>query len=251
MSTFIKNNKSIFTRTITTTVNNNNNNKILKYLINLMTMKSPSSTSFSSRNYQTSSFFDNIINSNKNTNKNSKDSKNIDDNKNNNKDSKPDKTKSEATIFINDNNEDQKFLKEDPIISQLINMIMKDGKKATATKYVLDAALEIRKQTNNEDPYKVIKTAIEIASPLVDLISKKVTGTKSAQIPTALNPRQQRNRGIKWILDASERRNHKQFSVRLALEILSVINNTSPAVKKKEQLHSSAIQNRSSLPIKW
>ncbi|CAJ0876091.1 9085_t:CDS:2, partial [Entrophospora sp. SA101] len=143
MSTFIKNNKSIFTTRITTTTVNNNNNKILKYLINLMTMKSPSSTSFSSRNYQTSSFFDNIINSNKNTNKNSKDSKNIDVNKNNNKDSKPDKTKSEATIFINDNNEDQKFLKEDPIISQLINMIMKDGKKATATKYVLDAALEI------------------------------------------------------------------------------------------------------------
>ncbi|RHZ45570.1 hypothetical protein Glove_669g2 [Diversispora epigaea] len=137
----------------------------------------------------------------------------------------------------------------DPIIIQLTNMIMRDGKKARAQRYVADCCLEIRKQTNN-NPYRIIKASIEKTSPLVRLIGYK-QGSKNIQIPIPLNERQKRHKAIKWILSASDKRPGKKFSERLALEILAVINGQSPALQQRESVHKSALVNRANLPVKW
>ncbi|CAG8476869.1 2184_t:CDS:1 [Cetraspora pellucida] len=143
----------------------------------------------------------------------------------------------------NDNN------REDPILTHLINMIMRDGKKARARRYVADACLEIRKQTNN-DPLEIIKVAIDKAAPLVGHVSQK-KGSKAIQIPKPLNERQRNHKAIKWILEASDKKPGKKFSIRLANEFLAVINGQSLALQKKEQLHKLALTNRQNLPIKW
>ncbi|CAG8586054.1 18930_t:CDS:2 [Acaulospora morrowiae] len=137
----------------------------------------------------------------------------------------------------------------DPSIILLTDLIMKDGKKARAQRYVSDCCLEIRKQTNN-NPYKIIKAAIEKASPLVGHLSFK-KGSKAIQIPCPLNERQKHHKAIKWILKASDKRPGKKFSNRLALEILAVINGQSQALQQKDAVHKLALANRENLPIKW
>jgi ribosomal protein S7 len=144
---------------------------------------------------------------------------------------------------------DPRFVKEDPVISQLVNIIMRHGKKATARRFLADAMAEIRRQTHN-DPYSITKAAIEKVSPLVSHMSYK-KGSKVTLIPKALSERQRRHKGIRWILDASDKRSGKCFSIRLANEILAVINGDSAALKKKEQLHKLALANRANLPVKW
>ena len=54
---------------------------------------------------------------------------------------------------------DPKFHSE--IISKFINSIMYDGKRSTAENIVYDA-LDHRKSNNNEDPLKIINSAIII-----------------------------------------------------------------------------------------
>ncbi|CAG8558694.1 11661_t:CDS:2 [Diversispora eburnea] len=137
----------------------------------------------------------------------------------------------------------------DPIMIQLTNMIMRDGKKASAQRYVADCCLEIRKQTKN-NPYQIIKASIEKTSPLVRLIGYK-QNSKNIQIPIPLNERQKRHKAIKWILNASDKRPGKKFSERLALEILAVINGQSPALQQRESVHKAALVNRANLPVKW
>ncbi|CAI2162610.1 16916_t:CDS:1 [Funneliformis geosporum] len=153
---------------------------------------------------------------------------------------------SEANAQTND---ESRFVREDPVISLLTNMIMRDGKKATARRFVADAMIEIRKQTHN-DPYLITKSAIEKASPMVSHMSSK-KGSKVTLIPRPLNERQRQHKGIKWILDASDKRSGKVFSIRLANEILAVINGSSTALQKKEQLHKLVMANRANLPVKW
>ncbi|RIA86794.1 ribosomal protein S7 domain-containing protein, partial [Glomus cerebriforme] len=155
----------------------------------------------------------------------------------------------EASTNLIIDKDDPRFIREDPIISQLINIIMRHGKKATARRFLADAMVEIRKQTHN-DPYLITKTAIDKASPLVSHMSYK-KGSKVTLIPKALNERQRRHKGIRWILDASDKRSGKNFSIRLANEILAVIGGNSVALKKKEQLHKLALANRANLPVKW
>ncbi|GBC02610.1 hypothetical protein RclHR1_04700012 [Rhizophagus clarus] len=155
----------------------------------------------------------------------------------------------DTTTKLTIDKNDPRFIKEDPVISQLVNIIMRHGKKATARRYLADAMVEIRKQTHN-DPYLIVKAAIEKASPLVSHMSYK-KGSKVTLIPKALNERQRHHKGIRWILDASDRRSGKYFSIRLATEILAVINGDSEALKKKEQLHKLALANRANLPVKW
>ncbi|CAB5362256.1 ribosomal protein S7 [Rhizophagus irregularis] len=158
-------------------------------------------------------------------------------------------TEADATTKLTIDKNDPRFIREDPVISQAVNIIMRHGKKATARRFLADAMVEIRRQTHN-DPYLITKAAIEKASPLVSHMSYK-KGSKVTLIPKALNERQRRHKGIRWILDASDKRSGKNFSIRLANEILAVINGDSAALKKKEQLHKLALANRANLPVKW
>lgn len=155
----------------------------------------------------------------------------------------------DTTTKLTIDKNDPRFIREDPAISQLVNIIMRHGKKATARRFLADAMVEIRKQTHN-DPYLITKAAIEKASPMVSHMSYK-KGSKVTLIPKALSERQRRHKGIRWILDASDKRSGKYFSIRLANEILAVINGDSAALKKKEQLHKLALANRANLPVKW
>ncbi|OZJ04499.1 hypothetical protein BZG36_02257 [Bifiguratus adelaidae] len=137
---------------------------------------------------------------------------------------------------------DQTFLLQDPLMSQLVNTIMKDGKKARAQRLVSDALLDIRLKTNS-DPYTVLSHAITEASPLIKLTSAR-KGSKVVQVPTPLQERQRRRRAIVWILEAAAKRNEKKFPERLSAEILAIINGGSSVLAKKQQLHKSALANR-------
>ncbi|CAG8466342.1 6456_t:CDS:2 [Ambispora leptoticha] len=140
-------------------------------------------------------------------------------------------------------------IKADPVITHVINMIMRDGKKERAKKLLLMAFRQIRLHTNN-NPVNIIKEAIEIAAPRVRIFNKK-KGSKVTPVPAPLNERQRHHRAIKWILEASDNRPEKDFGVRFGMEILAVINGVSKVLERKAQVHKMAVANRANLPIKW
>ncbi|KAJ1855074.1 hypothetical protein GGH12_001764 [Coemansia sp. RSA 1822] len=136
-----------------------------------------------------------------------------------------------------------RYLRTDPLLSQLVNMIMRDGKKSRAERLVQTALLDIRRHTNT-DPMRVLSDAINLACPLMDTKSAR-QGSKVVQVPRALSLRQRRRRAIVWILDSADRRNERCFSMRLSGELQAIVNGTSGVLEKKLLLHKAVLANRS------
>ncbi|KAI1296943.1 hypothetical protein EDD11_007323 [Mortierella claussenii] len=153
--------------------------------------------------------------------------------------------------FVPVSPEQIRSMEDNPILKQLVNTIMKDGKKARAQRFVADALLEIRSRTHS-DPYQVVLDAMEQASPILKLTAVK-KGSKVLQVPSPMTERQRRRKAIVWILEASDKRKggEKQFKDRLASEFLAVVNGNSGALVKKNQLHKMALANRANAALKY
>jgi small subunit ribosomal protein S7 len=149
-----------------------------------------------------------------------------------------------ATIQLNETT-----VPNDSLVSQIVNTLMRDGKKARAQRLVSDSMRHLQAKTQQE-PYAVLAGAIEEASPLLKLASSK-KGSKVVHIPTALRERQRRRRAITWIIDASAKRNEKTFEERFAAEIYDVTQGTSSVLQKKLQQHKQALANRANAQVNY
>jgi small subunit ribosomal protein S7 len=137
------------------------------------------------------------------------------------------------------------------VVSQLVNTLMRDGKKARAQRLISDSMKHLSKKiTTESDPYTVLLEAIETASPLLKLSSTK-KGSKVVHVPTALRDRQRRRRAIVWMLDASKKRGEKSFEERFAAEVYDVSQGISPVLQKKQQVHKQALANRANAQVSY
>ncbi len=127
-------------------------------------------------------------------------------------------------------------------VARLINQIMKRGQKATAQKIVYDC-FEGVKQKTKQDPLEVFEKAIDNASPLLELKSKRVGGA-TYQVPTEVKEERKETLAIRWILKAARSRKGKPMKSKLAEEILEAADNKGAAIKKKEDTHKMAEANR-------
>ncbi|KAI8052865.1 ribosomal protein S7 domain-containing protein [Syncephalis plumigaleata] len=136
-------------------------------------------------------------------------------------------------------------MRDDPLLSQLVNTIMKDGKKARAQGFVAKALLEVRSRTHS-DPYALLVSAIERCSPLLRLASTR-KGSKNVPVPFPLNERQRRRYAITWILKAAEKRSERQFPMRLASELIAVSQGQSSAIDHRQRVHKEALAARANV----
>jgi small subunit ribosomal protein S7 len=138
------------------------------------------------------------------------------------------------------------------VYDQFINLLMKDGKKAKAAALLDDVFLILKKSFPNESPQDLLGKAVARASPLLKLVSQK-KGSKSIQIPTPLDLKQQRRFGILWIIKGAQKRITRQnsrylFGDKLALEILGVLKGTNTfAIDKKREVYTLALQNKTNV----
>lgn len=141
--------------------------------------------------------------------------------------------------------------RNDPLVEQLVNTLMRDGKKMRAQRLVSDAMAELKKLYEDEDPYVVLNEAIDQASPLLKLTSTKRGGAKLVHVPTPLRLRQRRRRAIIWTLEAARRRNETTFEQRFAAELNNIRLGTSEVLAKKAQLHKQALANRANANVSY
>ncbi|KAJ2608948.1 hypothetical protein EV177_004707 [Coemansia sp. RSA 1804] len=144
--------------------------------------------------------------------------------------------------------EERQRLRSDPLLSQLVNMIMRNGEKMKAERFVQLALRDIR-QTSNSDPYKLLSDAIDLASPMMETKSTRI-GSKVVHIPRALNIRQRRRRAIVWLLAAVDKRKERSLFMRLSGELQAIVNGTSGILEKKLSLHKTVLANRSNIRMR-
>ncbi len=127
-------------------------------------------------------------------------------------------------------------------LGRFINYVMKDGKKSTAERLVY-GALEKVKEVTKEDPIVVFDRALENASPILEVASKRVGGA-NYQVPREVRPERRFMLAVRWIIGAARSKKGKGMTEKLAEEIIAASKNEGAAIKKKQDMHRMAEANR-------
>src|SRR5205085_8180056 len=111
-----------------------------------------------------------------------------------------------------------------------------------AERIVYDAFEKIQAVTKDE-PTKVFDKALENASPLLEVVSRRVGGA-NYQIPEEVKPERKFVLAIRWIIGAARSKKGKPMADKLAEEIIAASKNEGAAIKKKQDTHRMAEANR-------
>lgn len=128
------------------------------------------------------------------------------------------------------------------LVSQMINYIMQDGKKATASKIVY-SAMQTAADDLNKQPLDTLQAAIDNAAPQVEVKSKRVGGS-TYQVPIDVSPTRKVSLAMRWIITAARNASGTDMATRLSQELINAINNTGAAIKKKEDVRRMAEANK-------
>ena len=136
------------------------------------------------------------------------------------------------------------------LVTQLINRIMKGGKRSKAERIVYDALADIGGRTSGGDPLSVIKRAVENVKPSLEVKSRRVGGA-TYQVPIEVRPKRSTTLALRWIVQYARIRREHSMAERLAGELLDASNGVGAAVKRREDTHKMAEANRAFAHYRW
>ena len=136
------------------------------------------------------------------------------------------------------------------LVTQLINKVLLDGKKATAERIVYTAFEIVAEKSEGGDALATFKKAMDNVKPTLEVKPKRVGGA-TYQVPMEVNSRRSTALGIRWIFNFSRARKEKTMAERLANEILDASNGLGASVKKREDVFKMAEANRAFSHYRW
>jgi small subunit ribosomal protein S7 len=111
-----------------------------------------------------------------------------------------------------------------------------------ATRLVYDA-FDLIEQRSKRNGLEVFESAIKNVAPVMEVKPRRVGGA-TYQIPMEVPPFRRFALASKWILTAARARSGRNFSDRLAAELMDAANNTGTSIRKREETHKMAEANR-------
>jgi small subunit ribosomal protein S7 len=136
-----------------------------------------------------------------------------------------------------------------PLVTQLVNKILLDGKKSIAETIVY-GALEGARQKTGTDPVATLKRALDNIKPSIEVKSRRVGGA-TYQVPIEVKPNRSTTLALRWLVGYAQDRREKTMSERLMNEILDASNGLGAAVKKREDTHKMAESNKAFAHYRW
>ena len=137
-----------------------------------------------------------------------------------------------------------------PLISQLINVVMKSGKKSIAQGIVYGAIEKVSEKLMKGNPVELMLGALENCRPKLEVKSRRVGGA-TYQVPVEVRPDRSTTLALRWLVSFSKARREKTMVERLANEILDASNGLGAAVKRREDVHKMAEANRAFAHYRW
>ena len=136
-----------------------------------------------------------------------------------------------------------------PLVTQLVNKILLDGKKSLAEHIVYGALDEIEAKLK-QDPVPAFHEALENVKPAVEVRSRRVGGA-TYQVPVEVRPERRQALAIRWIIQAARDRSGHSMQEKLSAELLDAFNRRGNAVKKREDTHKMADANKAFAHYRW
>ncbi len=135
------------------------------------------------------------------------------------------------------------------VVTKFINKMMFDGRKSVAEKIIYKAFNKIEEKSG-EKGIEVFEKALERVRPLVEVRSRRVGGA-TYQVPVEVRASRQQSLSIRWILEATRKRNERMMVDRLANELMDAASDKGAAFKKKEDVHKMAEANKAFAHYRW
>jgi small subunit ribosomal protein S7 len=135
------------------------------------------------------------------------------------------------------------------LVTQVINRVMLDGKKATAEQIVYQALESVGEKTG-QSPVEVLERAVKSVTPVLEVRSRRVGGA-NYQVPIEVPQRRARTLAVRWLIQFARQRREKESFEKLAGEILDATNQQGGAFKKKDDMYRMAQANKAFAHYRW
>lgn len=136
-----------------------------------------------------------------------------------------------------------------PVVTQLVNRVLLDGKKSTAERIVY-GALEACREKTGTDPVGTLEKALGNIRPDLEVRSRRVGGA-TYQVPVEVKPGRANTLALRWLVTFTRQRREKSMVERLTNEILDASNGLGASVKRREDTHKMAEANRAFAHYRW
>ena len=137
-----------------------------------------------------------------------------------------------------------------PIVTQLINKVLLDGKRSTAERIVYGALEGTRDKLNGQDPVTTLKKALDNIRPSLGVRSRRVGGA-TYQVPIEVRAGRSTTLALRWLVGYARQRREKTMTDRLMNEIMDAANGLGAAVKRREDTHKMAESNKAFAHYRW
>lgn len=135
------------------------------------------------------------------------------------------------------------------MLTKFMNMIMESGKKSIAEGIVY-GALDVIEGKGHGEPLEVLSKALDNVQPRVEVKSRRVGGA-TYQVPVEVRPSRRMALAMRWLIDASRKRNERNMSAKLAGELMDAFESRGAAAKKREDTHRMAEANKAFSHYRW
>lgn len=138
-----------------------------------------------------------------------------------------------------------------PLVTELVGVVLKEGKKTIAERIVYTALEEMSKKVpGSESVMEKFDLCLENIKPQVEVKTRRVGGA-NYQVPIEVAPDRAKALALRWLLSAARKRNEQNMALRLAAELVAAKNNDGGAVRKKIETHKMAEANKAFAHFRW
>lgn len=138
----------------------------------------------------------------------------------------------------------------DTRLARFINNVMKGGKKSVAQRVVYGALEIVKSKTKIENPLEIFNKAMDNASPMVEVKSRRVGGA-NYQVPYEVRGKRKEALATRWIIGAARSKKGRPMAEKLAQEFMDAANNSGDAMRKRENMHRMAEANKAFAHFAW
>ena len=136
-----------------------------------------------------------------------------------------------------------------PLVTQVINKVMLDGKKSIAEQIVYSALDTVSTKTGRP-PVEVLEQAVKTVTPVLEVRGRRVGGA-NYQVPVEVPQRRARTLAVRWLVEFARQRREKTMAQRLANELLDAQSQQGGAYKRKDDIYRMAQANKAFAHYRW
>jgi len=136
------------------------------------------------------------------------------------------------------------------LVSRLVNVVMRGGKKSTAQRIVYGAFDQIASKNPTSNPMDVLQRAVDNAKPRLEVKPRRVGGA-TYQVPLEVTVDRQVSLAMRWLVDFADARKGMPMKEALAAEIMDAYQGQGNAIRKRDDVHKMAQANKAFAHFRW